>query len=142
VSVAEPFSADGPAGPVFLEQEDELAHSSGDLLEGASRFFDRMLEGDQIYFKGLIFETLAEASRNPEIRNMLGQVYENSVDTLSEFLGDLKSKKIVRADVDVRLLARGLIAIYDGFIASLVRDPDKTEAKKAWNTLIKAILFG
>jgi len=130
------------AGQAQFQNVLDESFSKRDLLAGADRFFDRMLDENSVYSKGLLFETLAEASRNEEIRKLLQASYEEAVDTLFGFLGELNSKKIFRPDVDLRLMARGLIALYDGFVASLLTTSDRSEVKKAWNTIMKSVILG
>jgi AcrR family transcriptional regulator len=129
-------------GQVQFQNVLHESFSDRDLLAGADRFFDRMMEENDVYSKGLLFETLAEASRNKEIRALLEVSYEQAIQTLAEFLTQLNSKRIFRSDVDLRLLARGLIALYDGFIANLMTTSDRTEVKKAWNTIMKSVILG
>ncbi|MDA4129590.1 MAG: TetR/AcrR family transcriptional regulator [Thaumarchaeota archaeon] len=116
--------------------------SGGDLLSGSEKFFTRMLEENRFFNQGLLFETLTEASRNKEIRIALREIYERSIDTIMKFLNDLKSKRLIRSDVDSRLLAKGLIAIYDGIAASIVVNNEKAEALKTWNAMMRVLLTG
>jgi AcrR family transcriptional regulator len=116
--------------------------SGGDLLSGSEKFFTRMLEENRFFNQGLLFETLTEASRNKEIRNALREIYERSIETIIKFLNDLKSKRLIRSDVDSRLLAKGLIAIYDGIAASIVVNDETAEALKTWNAMMRVLLMG
>jgi len=116
--------------------------SGGDLLSGSEKFFERMLDENRFLNQGLLFDTLTEASRNKEIRDALRVIYEKSIETIIRFLNDLKSKKLIRSEVDSRLLAKGLIAIYDGIVASIIIHDDKSEALKTWNAMMKILLMG
>ncbi len=125
--------------PARLRENLYSSFSSGDVLSGASEFFERSLD-QSISGLGLYFEILAEAHRTPTIRKVAAATYRQSLDILIGFLAELKG--IIGSDTDTELLARGLIALHDGLMASMLLGTDAAETKKAWNEIIRALVDG
>ncbi len=115
----------------------------GDIFTNARIFFEKMLEEEPNYGdSGFLFETLALASRDQAIKDILSETYNNSTNVLKEFLDGLKRKGVIKQQVNTKLLARGLVAVYDGFVAALVLRPQRSNLLKAWDEMMKAIMIG
>lgn len=127
--------------PARLRETLYSSFSGGDILSGASEFFERSLV-QSISGLGLYFEILAEAHRTPTIRKIVASTYRQSLDVLIGFLTGLKGKGIIGSDTDIEPLARGLVALHDGLMAGMLLGTDAAETKKAWNEIIRALVDG
>jgi AcrR family transcriptional regulator len=115
--------------------------SRRDMLTGASEFFEGSLARSMAGL-GLYFEIIGEAYRSASIRRILSESYTLSLQILTEFIEGLKKEGRIRRDFDAALLARGLVALHDGLMASIVLGKDASEAKKAWNETIEILMRG
>jgi AcrR family transcriptional regulator len=88
---------------------------------------------------GLGFDLISEASRNPSIRKILSEEYENILEILIEFLGKPNIRGSPQDAANTRSLSISLIALLFGLMSSLILGTDKTDARKAWEQSVKAI---
>ena len=138
-SKEELFEAICEPGPQILRETLLSLFKDADLVRDAEAFFDAALKEAN---PGLNFEILAEASRNVALRKVLKKNYDNTLDVVTGLLRDQKEKGRIRQDLDADLLARSLVAVYQGFLAGFVIGVDKLELKRAWIELLKPLTYG
>lgn len=111
-----------------------------DPVESAVEFFDRMLKqyGSN---PGLGFEIFSEASRNPDLRKVLKQTQDEYTEILEGFLQNMRKRKLIGGDLDLRALAHALIALWNGLETTLVSGLPVGEAKRAWLEALKAMFM-
>ncbi len=109
-------------------------------LESASEFFDKMLKqyGSN---PGLSFEILSEASRNPALRRVLKENQDEYTEILMGFLQELRKKRLVGNNLDLRSLAHALIALWNGLESTLVSGLPVAEVRRAWLEALKAMFI-
>ncbi len=109
-------------------------------VKSASEFFDKMLRqyGSN---PGLSFEIFSEASRNPGLRRVLKNTQDEYTKILVGFLEELRRKGLVNDSLDLRSLAHGLIALYNGLEITLVSGLAVAEARSAWLEVLKAMFM-
>jgi AcrR family transcriptional regulator len=85
-----------------------------------------------------------EAARNDKFRKRMAEMYQKWYD---EFLGhaeDLKEKGVFKKDADVGVVWRGIVALRDGLISSLLLGAKALDVKETWvkivNMLLKEVL--
>jgi AcrR family transcriptional regulator len=129
------------AAPTILGETLRSSFTGDDLVASSKAFFEKMMKHsfDEL---GLNFETLAEASRNATIRKILEESYEKVSDVLISFLEKLKKEGKISRGIDSRSLARTLIAVYDGLLASLFMGNSPEEAIKLWEDSIRFLMYG
>ncbi|MBI4258380.1 MAG: TetR/AcrR family transcriptional regulator [Thaumarchaeota archaeon] len=128
-------------GPQILVKIMFTSFKDGDLLENAETFFNMMLE-QSVWTPNLSFEILSESSRNPTLKKMVKQNYDKTLNTVRAFLEEQKRKGVLKRDLETHQLAMGLVALFDGLMASLLIGTGEAEAKQAWNQTVKAMLHG
>jgi TetR/AcrR family transcriptional repressor of nem operon len=128
--------------PTILQETLQSSFTGGDdLLTSSKVFFEKMIK-HSIGESGLIFETLAEASHNNTIRKILEEGYDKTSNVLVSFLEKLRKKGRIKRGIDTRSLARTLIAVYDGLLASLLMGNSRERTMESWEESIKFLMHG
>lgn len=81
---------------------------------------------------GLEFEIIAAASRNPTLKKIEKELYENEIEIVSEFLREVKKKGGLAKEFDSPRMARVLVALHRGLMVDLIMDAKKSEVRQAW----------
>src|SRR5213594_2847384 len=107
-------------------------------VQSASEFFDKMLKryGSN---SGLSFEIVSEATRNPVVRRVLRENHDEYTKILMGFFQEMRRKKLVGEDLDLRALSHALIALWNGLETSVVSGLPIGEVKRAWLEAMKAM---
>ena len=106
-----------------------------DFARVVEEFFDNHLAGygpGSINESRLNFEIIAAAPRNPVLRKTIRRAYAKQHELLADAFRNLKEKGAIRQTLEPSVLARVVIALYDGLIANVVIGVDKSEVRKAW----------
>ena len=111
-----------------------------DPLAMAGEFFDKMQErfGSN---SGLNYEIFAEASRNPALRRILKENYDEYTRTTTRFLEELRDKGAIPKTMEVRSMAKALLALWNGMETILTVGYTPSEVKRAWLEALKAMFF-
>lgn len=88
--------------------------------------------------RSLLFDFIAEASRNPSIRRAVSETYEQNVKTLASFLAN-QNPNLKRKPEESRCQAVSLISLYLGTLASSILGADNDDLKQAFQQSIKVI---
>jgi AcrR family transcriptional regulator len=116
----------------FLKSDSLESISSGE-------FFDEMLKL-RLGSLALNTDLLRETARNESLRKLLVRMVEGWGRGLVELLDDMKKKGAIRADVDLLLLSRGLLALRDGLYSQLMMGADKNEVRETWVVIMGYVM--
>ena len=86
------------------------------------------------------FEVFALASHDKNIRKVMKEDHEKDIAVMSEFVQNLKEKGNIRTDVDSRVLAKLLDALFTGIWASLIMGYSSEEVHETWMKSISVVL--
>jgi AcrR family transcriptional regulator len=86
------------------------------------------------------FEIFALASHDKAIRKITREDHEKDVEVMRELLQNLMKKDIIRTDVDSRILAQLLDALFTGIWANLIMGYDNAEVHETWIRSISVVL--
>jgi len=85
-------------------------------------------------------DILREATRNEKLRRRLKKLNERGYVELQEYVRALKNQETVKQDADIELAWRGIVALRDGLISSILLGADVAQVKKSWNYMVARIL--
>ena len=85
-------------------------------------------------------DILREATRNEKLRRRLKKLNERGYVELQEYVRALKNQETVKQDADIELAWRGIVALRDGLISSILLGADVAQVKKSWNYTVARIL--
>jgi len=113
---------------------------NADPLKMAGDFFDQMKArfGSN---SSLSYEIFAEASRNPALRRILKENYDEYTRITTRFLEELKEKGAIPKTMEVRSMAKALLALWNGMETILTVGYTPSEVKRAWLEALKAMFF-
>jgi AcrR family transcriptional regulator len=86
------------------------------------------------------FELFALASHDKNIRNVIREDHEKDVEVIHDLLQNLKEKGKIRTDVDPRILARLVDALFTGIWLNLIMGYDNAEVHETWIKSIPIVL--
>jgi hypothetical protein len=86
------------------------------------------------------FEIFALASHDKAIRKVMREDHEKDVEVMRELLQGLIKKGTIRTDIDSRILAQLLDALFTGIWANLIMEYDSAEVHETWIKSISVIL--
>lgn len=116
------------------------ATSAGSYAEACQAFFDSLTK--DVSSLGHSFEVISEASRNPALAKVVRENYSETIKVIEDCLEGWRKEGALRRDVDIHLLAEGLVAFYDGLMVYLAIGIERSEVRKAFTELFKAIEEG
>jgi AcrR family transcriptional regulator len=140
-SKRELFKAIGESGEHQIEH---IVSSSISNEDPVKAFFDSVVNVYEQYepISGLIFELLAEASRDASLRKMFRDDFDEDGKTLGNFLEELRKRSLIGADADAHSISLGLLALFHGYVISRVLGIRKDDAKRAYTQSMRAMLIG
>ncbi len=111
-----------------------------DPLDSANEFFDKMTKryGSN---PGLNFEIFSEASRNPGLKRILKKTQDEYVETLDGFLEEVRKRRLLPEELDLRPLTYASIALWNGIETLMVSGLPVGEARQAWLEGFKALFI-
>ena len=102
-------------------------------------FFEMKIER-ALQTRAFGLDLFLEASRNETLREKIAEMSQKSYE---EFLGhfeDLKKKRVFKKNVDVGVIWRGVVALRDGLISSILLGGNTSEAKETWVKITTLLL--
>lgn len=108
--------------------------------ESCQAFFDS-LTGDTSSL-GLGFEVISEAARNPALAKVVRENYIETTRAIETCLQESRRTGSLRKDLDIHLLTKGLVALYDGLIVALAIGADRSEVRKIFGEFLRAMEEG
>lgn len=119
---------------------------SDDPKRIASAEFIDMKIGRALQTQSFGLDLLLEAARNELLREKIAQVLQKSYDEFLKDIVSLKERGVIRKDADVGIIWRGLIALRDGLISSILLGAKISDVKETWvkitNMLLKGVFTG
>ena len=112
---------------------------SENILESAKSFFKAELELPEHLRYHWIF-ALGEINKNPRVRKILMDSYENYEKIISSRINGLKLKGLISNNADTRRLSLTMIALHNGIMMSMMQGLSETEASAIFEEGIKGIL--
>lgn len=112
---------------------------SEDILGSAKSFFKAELELPEHLRYHWIF-ALGEINKNPRVRKILMDSYENYEKIISSRINGLKLKGLISNNADTRKLSITMIALHNGIMMSMMQGLNATEASAVFEAGIKGIL--
>jgi TetR/AcrR family transcriptional repressor of uid operon len=116
-----------------------LFTKSEDLVSDSQKFYVNFRKASELSDK-IFLETIAESSRNQKLQEMLYHQRLKVLDIVTEYLSLQIKKGFLNSDIDIDVVALGLVALYDGLTVDKIIGINESQNEKAWNVTIKAIL--
>jgi AcrR family transcriptional regulator len=129
------FMATYELDPGQLERVIQWVVKQGDTRKAFEAFFDRMMPAST-RSAGLEFEVISEATRNPELREVLKRHHDQYIDLIERCLIATSKKK--RADA--RQLAGSILALWNGMESLIALGYPTEETRIYWNNGIGKLL--
>jgi AcrR family transcriptional regulator len=130
------------SAPQIVQEALKFSFKDDDFLTNSGIFFDKIKEMVKTWSPGLFFEALSEASRNEAVRKAVRDDSDRTVEIVSKFLGELMNRGLMRRELDITALARGLSSIFYGLMAGRVIGVDEAELRRAWVQSVEAMMRG
>jgi len=130
----------------FQSRKDEVMSIilSDNPMRIASAEFIKMKIERALQTQSFGLDLFLEAARNESLRTRMAGILQTGYD---EFLGhteNLKVKGIIKKDADVGVTWRGIVALRDGLISSLILGAKASDVEETWvkitNMLLKEVL--
>ncbi len=123
------------------EQLSALFRNKEELLSDTRRFYEtfRKVAHDSDL---VLFEMMAESSRNRKLRLALYETKLKIYQAVVESVNYQIKSGVFRKDIDAGALAIGLVALYDGLTQSRSIGVGDVHTKKAWIETMRAIITG
>jgi AcrR family transcriptional regulator len=129
------FKAAYESAPRELEKVIEWVVQQGDTKKAFEAFFDQMMP-DSKRSSGLEFEVISEATRNPELREVLKKHNDQYLDAVQRCI-DATGK---RKRADSRGLAGSVVALWNGVESLVALGYPMNEVRGYWNTAMERLL--
>jgi AcrR family transcriptional regulator len=129
------FRAAYESSPRDLEKMIEWVISKGDTRKAFKSFFDEMMPGSE---KGvaLEFEVISEATRNPQLREVLKKQYDEYLDAVQRCVEATSKQK----RSEPARLAESITALWYGMETMLALGYPVNEIRDCWNGAMERLL--
>jgi len=87
-----------------------------------------------------MLEMVAESARNPKLRKAMYELHVKVHEHVMEGVRNKIEQGFLRKDVDAISLAIALVALYDGLAVNRMLGIGDAANKRAWVTMIKAMI--
>jgi AcrR family transcriptional regulator len=126
----------------LIEVRSNLFKEKSRLISDLGKFYDDMVlrqkETERAWLEGV-----AESMRNQKLRQTLIQQRHELEELVTEFLKQMKKDGgFFRDDVDLKMLAKGMIALYDGLAMMRMTNKHDDSVRDAWLKTMHAIMTG
>ena len=113
-----------------------------DLILNVEKFYDNFHKEIGQDFEKVFFEIIAESSRNSRLQKMLYEQRIKAFDVIIEYLNLQVQRGFINKDTDIKAIAAGLVALFDGLSISKVLGISESKNRQAWIGTVKAIFNG
>ncbi len=124
-----------------LEEDLNSAFSGPNVEEGADAYFDKIV-GRGAARASLWMQTLAVTESNRVVQKLQEDIQARVLDVLTNFVGELKNRGMVRRDLDTISVARVFSALHDGVLISLLQEANESTARATWKEGLRLLLKG
>ena len=126
----------------LVEVREGLFKNRKKLVSDLGKFYDDLV-GKQKDTERSWLEGIAESLRNQKLRQTIIHQRNEIEELVTEFLKQMrKDGDFFRDDVDLRMIAKGMIALYDGLEMMRVTNRHDNTVKDAWVKTMQAIFDG
>ncbi len=127
---------------ILQYRKDELISiilSDKPMRIATSEFFEMKISRS-FQTRTLGFDLFFEAARNEKLRERMTDIYEKAYSEFLSHIENLKKKGVIKKTADVGVIWRGLVALRDGLISSILLGADVSDAKKTWERVATILL--
>lgn len=126
----------------LMEIREGLFKNKSNLASDLGKFYDDMVANEKNTERAWL-EGVTESLHNKKIKQMIIQQRKNLDEIVTEFLRQMRTEGgFFRDDVDLRAIARGMIALYNGLTVMRVTNKNDETIKSAWIKTMHAIITG
>lgn len=111
--------------------------AGGSFAESCQEFVDNLIKYSSGL--GLEFEVISEASRNPALAKIVREHYRETAEAIEECLEEWTKTSSLGKKLDAHLLARAVVAFYDGLMVCLAIGIEGSEVRKIFAEFMKAM---
>ncbi|SRR5581483_3978032 len=125
-------------------KEQQLAAMSArkeDMVLDAEHFYENFRKLERGNDK-VMLEMVVESTRNQKLRKGMYEHRLKVYDAVVEHLNKQIERGFIKKDIDVNGLASAFVALYDGLAASRMLGISEVQSKKAWVTMVRAVMAG
>lgn len=130
----------------FQSRKDEVMSIilSDNPMRIASAEFIKMKIERALQTQSFGLDLFLEAARNESLRTRMAGILQTGYDEFLGHIENLKGKGIIKKDADVGVTWRGIVALRDGLISSLILGAKASDVEETWvkitNMLLKEVL--
>lgn len=127
---------------ILQYRKDELISiilSDKPMRIATSEFFEMKISRS-FQTRTLGFDLFFEAARNEKLRERMTDIYEKAYSEFLSHIENLKTKGVIKKTADVGVIWRGLVALRDGLISSILLGANVSDAKKTWERVATILL--
>lgn len=126
----------------LIDIREGLFKNKAHLISDLGKFYDDMVANEKDTERAWL-EGLTESLHNKKIKQMIIQQRKNLDDLVTEFLKQMRVEGgFFREDADLRAIARGMIALYNGLTIMRVTNKNDETIKSAWVKTMYSIIVG
>ena len=119
-----------------------LFSSKENIIIDAERFYDEYQKA-RLGTDTIWFEMIALSTRSPKLKKILSENHTKVYQVVKEFLKTQIGKGYLREDIQIEVIASGLIALYNGLaVNKILLQTSNYESQKVWIETIRAIIGG
>ena len=129
------FKAAYESAPRELEKVIEWVVQQGDTKKAFEAFFDQMMPNSR-QSAGLSFEVISEATRNPELRQVLKKHYDEYLGAVERCIVETSKQE----RTNTRELAGSVLALWGGMESLVALGYPMEEVRGYWNSAMEKLL--
>ena len=124
-----------------LEEALNATFSETDVEKAADAFFDKemRLGAGEV---ALWLQTLTEAKSNRVVQKLQEESHDTVIQVLTNFVGELKKRGLVRQELPSASVARVFSAFYGGVLVSVLEGASESMARETWKDGLRFLLYG
>jgi AcrR family transcriptional regulator len=115
--------------------------SKENIASDAEQIYDNIRQREQGNDR-VMLEMVAESARNPKLRKSMYELHLKIQDHVMQQVRNRIEEGFLKKDADAASLAIALVALYDGLAVNRMLGISDATNKKAWVTMIKAMIAG
>lgn len=126
----------------LLEVRESLFKNKASLTADLGKFYDDLVRKEKETERAWL-EGVTESLHNKKLNRMVLQQRNNLEDIVTEFLKQMKKDgDFFKDDTDLRSIARGMIALYNGLTLMRLTGKDCKSVKESWVSTMSSIISG
>ena len=120
-------------------EDDALFTNRENIISDAGQMYENIRKRERGMDK-VMLEMVVESSRNPRLKKVMHQYQSVIHDHVAKEIKRKADEGFVRKDIDVDGLAVAIVALFDGLAANRMLGMSESASKKAWVTMVRAII--